>query len=114
MRISDWSSDVGSADLHCSGVANDMANSQISGSVRLGQDKKRDIYTVLHGMRHSAQNTQSAGAYIRSEERRVGPECVGTCISRWSPYPQKQTTPIKTEIQISSPNTEYTTQTIHL
>src|SRR3546814_16369993 len=26
----------------------------------------------------------------RSEARRVGKECVSTCRSRWSPYPQKQ------------------------
>src|SRR3546814_12350765 len=26
-------------------------------------------------------------AGVRSEERRVGKECVGTCRSRWSPYP---------------------------
>src|SRR3546814_17404509 len=25
----------------------------------------------------------------RSEERRVGKECVSTCRSRWSPYPSK-------------------------
>src|SRR3546814_14484557 len=25
-------------------------------------------------------------AYLRSEERRVGKECVSTCRSRWSPY----------------------------
>src|SRR3546814_3332843 len=25
--------------------------------------------------------------FIRSEERRVGKECVSTCRSRWSPYP---------------------------
>src|SRR3546814_13233889 len=25
--------------------------------------------------------------YLRSEERRVGKECVSTCSSRWSPYP---------------------------
>src|SRR3546814_4733441 len=25
--------------------------------------------------------------YVRSEERRVGTECVSTCRSRWSPYP---------------------------
>src|SRR3546814_8598876 len=25
-------------------------------------------------------------AYVRSEERRVGKECVRTCRSRWSPY----------------------------
>src|SRR3546814_16767940 len=28
-------------------------------------------------------------ASIRSEERRVGNECVRTCRSRWAPYPQK-------------------------
>src|SRR3546814_16092783 len=27
----------------------------------------------------------------RSEERRVGKECVSTCRSRWSPYPLKKT-----------------------
>src|SRR3546814_19530861 len=26
----------------------------------------------------------------RSEERRVGKECVSTCRSRWSPYPSKK------------------------
>src|SRR3546814_12784980 len=29
---------------------------------------------------------------LRSEERRVGKECVSTCRSRWSPYHKKQTT----------------------
>src|SRR3546814_17259411 len=29
----------------------------------------------------------------RSEERRVGKECVSTCRSRWSPYHQKKTKP---------------------
>src|SRR3546814_17925749 len=27
---------------------------------------------------------------LRSEERRVGKECVSTCRSRWSPYPSKK------------------------
>src|SRR3546814_3214232 len=27
-----------------------------------------------------------AVAFVRSEERRVGKECVSTCRSRWSPY----------------------------
>src|SRR3546814_12900965 len=26
------------------------------------------------------------GVFVRSEERRVGKECVSTCRSRWSPY----------------------------
>src|SRR3546814_11039548 len=29
---------------------------------------------------------QSRGEAARSEERRVGKECVSTCRSRWSPY----------------------------
>src|SRR3546814_19511359 len=30
---------------------------------------------------------ETAAAIPRSEERRVGKECVSTCRSRWSPYP---------------------------
>src|SRR3546814_18206525 len=30
------------------------------------------------------------GSNLRSEERRVGKECVSTCRSRWSPYPSKK------------------------
>src|SRR3546814_16855115 len=33
-----------------------------------------------------AQLMQVAGRAGRSEERRVGKECVSTCRSRWSPY----------------------------
>src|SRR3546814_12718938 len=32
----------------------------------------------------------SLGQHLRSEERRVGKECVSTCRSRWSPYPLKK------------------------
>src|SRR3546814_11879970 len=36
----------------------------------------------------------------RSEERRVGKECVSTCRSRWSPYHSKKKTPkLKNDIQ---------------
>src|SRR3546814_19317619 len=40
----------------------------------------------------------------RSEERRVGKECVSTCRSRWSPYPEKKNKS-KTEV--------YVTPTVH-
>src|SRR3546814_14972333 len=33
-----------------------------------------------------AKRTFSTCRYARSEERRVGKECVSTCRSRWSPY----------------------------
>src|SRR3546814_4004938 len=34
----------------------------------------------------SALPKESNGRGMRSEERRVGKECVSTCRSRWSPY----------------------------
>src|SRR3546814_16350001 len=40
---------------------------------------------VQEGGRHSPVERR-----IRSEERRVGKECVSTCRSRWSPYHSKQ------------------------
>src|SRR3546814_19914798 len=41
--------------------------------------------------------------FIRSEERRVGKECVSTCRSRWSPY-HKQTKRNKIQTQLSNKN----------
>src|SRR3546814_21174352 len=41
----------------------------------------------------------------RSEERRVGKECVSTCRSRWSPYPSKKTQ--KTQLTSTSCNTTH-------
>src|SRR3546814_18792442 len=38
----------------------------------------------------TAITMDAAVKYIRSEERRVGKECVSTCRSRWSPYPYKK------------------------
>src|SRR3546814_13745637 len=35
---------------------------------------------------------------LRSEERRVGKECVSTCRSRWSPYHKKKNKNTKTQI----------------
>src|SRR3546814_17869483 len=39
-------------------------------------------YTVTEGI----DSLLTAVPEIRSEERRVGTECVSTCRSRWSPY----------------------------
>src|SRR3546814_18190622 len=41
---------------------------------------------VDHGARHEAQGGGELRP-TRSEERRVGKECVSPCRSRWSPYP---------------------------
>src|SRR3546814_7671969 len=70
MRISDWSSDVCSSDLLYVG--------RIRGR-RMGE---KTIGEAGLSSSRSAVD-RSTG---RSEERRVGKECVSTCRSRWSPY----------------------------
>ena len=41
---------------------------------------------VRFSLLFSARGEATAFLIIRSEERRVGKECVSTCRSRWSPY----------------------------
>src|SRR3546814_9989249 len=72
MRISDWSSDVCSSDL--------AERPQRQGRVH---DSMTDFRTV----ELSDPGIDPTGLrFMRSEERRVGKECVSTCRSRWSPY----------------------------
>src|SRR3546814_1043605 len=39
-----------------------------------------------HSRRHLLSAADARAFRLRSEERRVGKECVSTCRSRWSPY----------------------------
>src|SRR3546814_14011349 len=80
MRISDWSSDVCSSDLSCAGRGLEI--------LPHGQEIDVGGAHVVHHL----MNLQPflAQAQHRSEERRVGKECVSTCRSRWSPYHEKQ------------------------
>src|SRR3546814_8231812 len=73
MRISDWSSDVCSSDLMPRALPKPYAE------LTRGRTRLR----FFHG---DAIDTLSALRAGRSEERRVGKECVSTCRSRWSPY----------------------------
>src|SRR3546814_3908933 len=87
LRISDWSSDVCSPDLQRA------ATVQIEGRTFGGS-----LVTVTMAPRqpNPPPNGQmpgdpalpgrlGAGSPIRSEERRVGKECLSQCSSRWSP-----------------------------
>src|SRR3546814_20911906 len=49
----------------------------------------RDIANAIGaklGVPTRSITNEEVNAYLRSEERRVGKECVSTCRSRWSPY----------------------------
>src|SRR3546814_13950046 len=97
MRISDWSSDVCSSDLSMS-----WAQSIVLGAVQglteflpvSSSGHLRIVSEVWFGDDAGASftavtqlGTEAAVlVYFRSEERRVGKECVSTCRSRGSPY----------------------------
>src|SRR3546814_1432909 len=75
MRISDWSSDVCSSDLHRGRTMRLIILPQL---VRIALPGLGNLWMALL--------KDTALVSVRSEERRVGKECVSTCRSRWSPY----------------------------
>src|SRR3546814_6806908 len=80
MRISDWSSDVCSSDLPDSRPdAKRGLFGRTIGLVDKGMERVARFYRRLLGL-------SLRWRWARSEERRVGKECVSTCRSRWSPY----------------------------
>src|SRR3546814_18498551 len=102
MRISDWSSDVCSSDL---------GSSSSDGTARCSTLRLAKMFTTAGaaffttGAKDSIASPRLAGTWRtvscaeagaevptarRSEERRVGKECVSTCRSRWSPYHSKK------------------------
>src|SRR3546814_1485939 len=112
MRISDWSSDVCSSDLWAGTRARyggvvamgvRMAGPLDEERILFGEDGLAivcvlsAIYPGVFLTKHS-EPVDADGVYLvrwpnvtsirfdRSEERRVGKECVSTCRSRWSPY----------------------------
>src|SRR3546814_4275195 len=44
------------------------------------------LLTLIFGLALVLPNAEAYWGAYRSEERRVGKECVSTCRSRWSPY----------------------------
>src|SRR3546814_13497585 len=97
MRISDWSSDVCSSDLKRA-----LRRAPVG---KCGIDRAPDEARIERRGQQVLRPTAQDGARFgdaellggdegkdggmpgdRSEERRVGKECVSTCRSRWSPY----------------------------
>src|SRR3546814_3201810 len=80
MRISDWSSDVCSSDL-------------LLAAIWIALHFATQIVRPIGNLVLAAERVRGGDLTVRidegperSEERRVGKECVSTCRSRWSPY----------------------------
>src|SRR3546814_10163913 len=89
MRISDWSSDVCSSDLLQRSIGDGDAGPKTLGGVALKRlaFAQIEIMDMIGLASHEpARLPRQIGGDGRSEERRVGKECVSTCRSRWSPY----------------------------
>src|SRR3546814_14742773 len=102
MRISDWSSDVCSSDLlleltlmpgavrlsepHAQGLIEHVM--VIDGEMELLVDGRWTLLRQRSAVRFAADTPHGYRNLTeqRSEERRVGKECVSTCRSRWHPY----------------------------
>src|SRR3546814_17988566 len=98
MRISDWSSDVCSSDLLAAfdqkhrtliivlAVIVLPVNAFFASRIHAGAEFSKS-FSERTTVRQDYEliNRDFDGANLRSEERRVGKECVSTCRSRWSP-----------------------------
>src|SRR3546814_11789048 len=96
MRISDWSSDVCSSDLHprhalyqgCAAGVDALDRQLVRAPDERSACMKASLVelAVRNGFDRVDHVLLSIRSGERSEERRVGKECVSTCRSRWSPY----------------------------
>src|SRR3546814_19651844 len=101
MRISDWSSDVCSSDLEAESSNRTTRAGWPGEEPRVGHLRAAgiatsrqcsitqallDVVLTHQPTEHPSFGHFSTHAKTRSEERRVGKECVSTCRSRWSPY----------------------------
>src|SRR3546814_15856537 len=100
MRISDWSSDVCSSDLadlslaleagiknpvdHEQGSLDAAHPSQCEGQLILTRERGELAKNLAGGDDPRCDRRHDAQDVGRSEERRVGQECVSTCRTRWS------------------------------
>src|SRR3546814_16587583 len=101
MRISDWSSDVCSSDLantkkftEATGVEVRIDNeawedvrpkAAVAANVGSGPDIILGWFDDPHQYPDKLVPLTDLADYLRSEERRVGKECVSTCRTRGSP-----------------------------
>src|SRR3546814_14248060 len=94
IRISDWSSDVCSSDLSSAltgrKVPAPTCRVSVSLSIPAAASASSSAGVKCSAAVGAATAPSRRANIVRSEERRVGKECVSKCRSRWSPYHSKK------------------------
>src|SRR3546814_15830962 len=75
------SSDLLYMDRICDGVGHSISEIAVQLQRSLGRLLRRGVIAF-----QKSRSSCNPSPLSRSEERRVGKECVSTCRSRWSPY----------------------------
>src|SRR3546814_12647975 len=111
MRISDWSSDVCSSDLLWTLLYDPNTPSLLQGKFGGITQSNTVLYAgmVILAIEHVHMSgfvyrdlkPENLMISARSEERRVGKECVSKCRFRWSPYHYKKKITKLTRVQDS-------------
>src|SRR3546814_19916964 len=109
MRISDWSSDVCSSDLQVRRLASEappniLCELRQRGPIAIRSQPdmaEKDLPACVVELLRVGDFNQFRS--LRSAERRVGKECVGTCRSRWSQFiKDKKHTVQSTKVPLST------------
>src|SRR3546814_16209245 len=109
MRVSDWSSDVCSSDLIEGEALGTIVVNKLRGGLKVAAVKapgfgdrrkamlediailsKGEVISEDLGIKLENVTLGMLGTAKRSEERRIGKECVSTCRTRWSRYHTKK------------------------
>src|SRR3546814_17606396 len=128
MRISDWSSDVCSSDLAGRRIGLRVVEQRqpvfllrLAGQGQMADGPRVDFFLAIEiaDARHEIAERENAADILigqpegladllRSEERRVGTDCVSTCRSTWMPCQQKKIKTYTELVQHHKINYKYT------
>src|SRR3546814_19248345 len=103
------------AETLCQRAARLIAHTSAGLPAPVPEDLRKPAYTVtarptrISGIESHWPIERPVSRANRSEERRVGKECVSTCRSRWSPHHYKKKTSIRHKPTVNTSQGRYVT-----
>src|SRR3546814_15480928 len=88
--VAEWLPHMQSSDFLRASIPKGERTAECWAELSKRTTRVRAALEILNDNRLQSASSQPANAPVRSEERRVGQECVSTGRSRWSPYHKKK------------------------